>query len=117
MFKAIRITGDAEETMLPMDLASFERRQQIDFTRYEDADGEYVVRRKPYNKRLDDTTMYQRHEEYDSGRLNGEEIWRNEEGERLADFGVDEAVDFYDEDDEPLARIRQRLQNGHGKLS
>ncbi len=35
----------------------------------------------------------------------GEEGWRNKEGERLGDFGVDEVADFYDEDDLPLAEI------------
>ena len=27
----------------------------------------------------------------------GEESWRNSEGERLADFGLDEETEFYDE--------------------
>lgn len=40
----------------------------------------------------------------------GEEAWRNKEGERLADFGVDESVDFYDEDDVPLAELIRRRQ-------
>ena len=38
----------------------------------------------------------------------GEEAWRNKEGERLADFGVDEVADFYDEDDIPLAELMRR---------
>ena len=38
----------------------------------------------------------------------GEEGWRNKEGERLADFGVDEVADFYDEDDVPLAELLRR---------
>ncbi|KAJ5528244.1 hypothetical protein N7513_012403 [Penicillium frequentans] len=38
----------------------------------------------------------------------GEESWRNAEGERLRDFGVDEDVEFYDEDDVPLAVLMQR---------
>ncbi|KAF2221730.1 DHHC palmitoyltransferase-domain-containing protein [Elsinoe ampelina] len=39
---------------------------------------------------------------------DGEEAWRNAEGERLADFGVDEDVEFYDEDDIPLAELLRR---------
>lgn len=39
---------------------------------------------------------------------DGEEAWRNKEGERLADFGVDEMADFYDEDDLPLAELIRR---------
>ena len=38
----------------------------------------------------------------------GEEGWRNSEGERLADFGVDEDAEFYDEDDLPLAELMRR---------
>jgi palmitoyltransferase len=40
----------------------------------------------------------------------GEEGWRNAEGERLKDFGVDEDVEFYDEqeDEIPLAELIAR---------
>ena len=38
----------------------------------------------------------------------GEESWRNSEGERLKDFGVDEDAEFYDEDDIPLAELLRR---------
>lgn len=38
----------------------------------------------------------------------GEEGWRNSEGERLRDFGVDEDVEFYDEDEVPLAELIRR---------
>ncbi|KAF3001999.1 Palmitoyltransferase [Curvularia kusanoi] len=42
----------------------------------------------------------------------GEEGWRNSEGERLKDFGVDEDVEFYDEqeDDIPLSVLIARRQ-------
>lgn len=43
----------------------------------------------------------------------GEEGWRNKEGERLSDFGVDEVADFYDEDDLPLAEIIRRRKGEH----
>jgi len=48
-------------------------------------------------------------EKYADG--EGEEGWRNSEGERLKDFGVDEDVEFYDEqeDDEvPLSELIAR---------
>lgn len=49
-----------------------------------------------------------------SGADDGEESWKNSEGERLRDFGVDEEIEFYDEDDIPLAVLiqqqRQRRQ-------
>lgn len=38
----------------------------------------------------------------------GEETWRDAAGDRLNDFGVDEKVEFYDEDDMPLARFVER---------
>ena len=38
----------------------------------------------------------------------GEEEWRDSEGDRLDDFGVDEQVEFYDEDDVPLAVLLQQ---------
>lgn len=34
--------------------------------------------------------------------------WRNKEGERLADFGLDEDAEFYDEDNLPLSEIMRR---------
>ena len=40
-----------------------------------------------------------------SGRGSG---WRDSEGERLDDFGVDEEIDFYDADDIPLAELLRR---------
>ena len=34
--------------------------------------------------------------------------WRNAEGERLGDFGVDEEAEFYDEEEVPLAVLIER---------
>ena len=39
---------------------------------------------------------------------SGEESWRNREGERLADFGVDEMADFYDEEGKGDMDMTQR---------
>ncbi|MGG6497831.1 UNVERIFIED_CONTAM: hypothetical protein NY603_33395, partial [Bacteroidetes bacterium 56_B9] len=83
--------------------------------RYTDGDGEYVVRRRPFHERLEASRQSERiYEDEDAigtdtesdeedvrGRPSrrvdeGEEAWRNKEGERLADFGVDEVADFYD---------------------
>lgn len=39
--------------------------------------------------------------------------WRNKEGERLADFGLDEDAEFYDEENDlPLAEIMRRRKAG-----
>ena len=126
----------------PIDLDSFHDRQQADLARYEDADGEYVVRRRPFHERLEEMQRVERQREaYDPGETaietdeesegsgsesesdvvdrrkknddnGGEEGWRTKEGERLADFGVDEVADFYDEDDLPLAEIMRRRKAG-----
>jgi palmitoyltransferase len=47
---------------------------------------------------------------YDNKGREGEAAWRNAEGERLKDFGVDEDVEFYDEqeDDIPLSQLMAR---------
>lgn len=42
----------------------------------------------------------------------GEESWRNAEGERLQDFGVDEEAEFYDEDDVPLGLLLKQRNQG-----
>ncbi|KAJ5766128.1 uncharacterized protein N7511_003744 [Penicillium nucicola] len=79
-----------------------------------------VQRRKPFHDR------YQRDEfapsesddsELESGNETdeGEESWRNAEGERLRDFGVDEEAEFYDEEDIPLGILLQRRQQQTSK--
>ena len=47
----------------------------------------------------------------------GEEAWRNSEGDRLNDFGVDEDVEFYDEDDVPLAKLLSRRNGRSSNLT
>lgn len=42
----------------------------------------------------------------------GEEAWRDSDGQRLGDYGVDEEVEFYDEDDVPLSVVRERIKAG-----
>lgn len=136
MLRASRRPPDGEPFTQPMDMESFKARQAADLARYEDADGEYVIRRRPFHERLeaevkrekgkvyelededDDEGVVTDEEESDEGSGEGqrgdgdgagEEGWRNKEGERLADFGVDEVADFYDEEDEmPLADLIRR---------
>jgi palmitoyltransferase len=47
-------------------------------------------------------------EEEEEEKEEGEEGWQNAEGERLRDFGVDEEVEFYDEDNIPLATLMEK---------
>lgn len=86
-------------------------------------------RRRPFHERLEQAKKpaeNEHQEAYDSDEFaieddtpepasptapnpdEGEEGWRNSEGERLNDFGVDEDVEFYDEDDLPLAELVRR---------
>ncbi|KAF2831301.1 zf-DHHC-domain-containing protein [Ophiobolus disseminans] len=96
-------------------MAAFKARQAEDVVR----------RRKPFVERLEESVAKQdegdeyeysddaseqaeEQEKYADG--EGEEGWRNSEGERLQDFGVDEDVEFYDEqeDEIPLAELIAR---------
>ena len=100
-------------------LAAFRARQAEDEVR----------RRKPFVERMEavrdngrddyeyDNADDASEEAEDEGRKygggdEGEEGWRNSEGERLKDFGVDEDVEFYDEqeDDIPLSELMARRQ-------
>lgn len=133
MFRAPRqpISGDPFTQSLDVD--EFRKRQQEDFARYADADGEYVVRRKPFHTRLEEMQKAAQDQDevaietdsddtdedevpivgaHDNDDDAGEEGWRNKEGERLADFGVDAVADFYDEDDLPLAEIMRKRKDG-----
>ena len=49
-------------------------------------------------------------EKFGNGGQEGEEGWRNSEGERLKDFGLDEDAEFYDEheDEVPLSELLAR---------
>ncbi|THY30880.1 zf-DHHC-domain-containing protein [Aureobasidium pullulans] len=113
-----------------MDLDEFYKRQQADQTRrFVATDTLELRRRQPFHIRYDQKNVQKRRDEdyaygtdYESGNEEqdekedqwatkpgeGEEGWRNSEGERLNDFGVDEDVEFYDEDEVPLAELMRR---------
>lgn len=76
----------------------------------------HVIRRKPFHKRdaagQDDSRSQSRSQSRHSASSGpvdvGEELWRDSAGDGLDDFGVDENVEFYDEDLMPLARFMER---------
>lgn len=80
---------------------AFRSRQQQDF-----------LRQRPFHhrlqKRFDKKAIECDDDLSEAGSASGEEGWRNSEGERLRDFGVDEDVEFYDEDDVPLSELLRR---------
>lgn len=96
-------------------IEAFKRRQQLDYKRYERDAG--IHRRKPFHARYAQTTADVASDsdvsiiDYSSSEGGGEEGWRNSEGDRLRDFGVDEEAEFYDEDDIPLATLIQRRRS------
>ncbi|KAE8149707.1 DHHC palmitoyltransferase-domain-containing protein [Aspergillus avenaceus] len=89
----------------------FNRRKAEDLNRQRA--GLNVQRRKRFHHRiqedLDEGSSSSDHER-ENGDIShdGEEGWRNAEGERLRDFGVDEDIEFYDEEDLPLGVLIQR---------
>lgn len=91
------------------ELRAFKERQDADRSRRRTQNG--ILRRKPFRDRFDlDTNEvveddYLDDEEYD---VSGEEDWADSDGNRLKDFGVEEDVEFYDEDDIPIAELLRR---------
>ena len=76
---------------------AFRKRQQRDIRRF-DLDSHEIQHRT-----LDAETSQ------DGAKLRGHE-WRDADGERLDDFGVDEEVDFY-EDNVPLSELIRRRKD------
>ncbi|KAK2795753.1 Palmitoyltransferase [Onygenales sp. PD_12] len=96
------------------EIEAFKTRQDEDIRRRQT--GPEIERRRPFHERYahyaemagdSDLSESERGGNSDSG----EEGWRDSEGDRLGDFGVDEEVEFYDEDDIPLAELLRRRKN------
>ncbi|KAL4914602.1 DHHC palmitoyltransferase-domain-containing protein [Aspergillus aurantiobrunneus] len=97
------------ETTVHIDIEAFNRRKAADLKRRR-APVE-VERQKPFHERFDESASDSSEgdsDPSDNDSDNGEEAWRNSEGERLRDYGVDEEAEFYDEEDIPLARLIQQ---------
>ena len=90
---------------------AFRRRQQEDLKRYNETPATSTQRR-PLHNRLSDEDDRDESFVFKSNGFNdfgsGHESWRDSEGDRLNDFGVDEDAEFYDEDDIPLAELLRR---------
>ncbi|MCJ1255416.1 Palmitoyltransferase [Lignoscripta atroalba] len=93
-------------------IEAFRKRQEKDFERFR-RDGSPIARRKAFHTRFRDHASQlglDRSSSEDDGSHAGEEAWRNSEGDRLGDFGVDEDAEFYDEDDVPIAQLLRRRE-------
>lgn len=91
-------------------IESFRGRQQEDMRRFQGGQSQ-SYRRKPFHDRYDIKEEEDAEDVPDSesgGSGAGEEGWRNSEGDCLGDFGVEQEVEFYDEDDVPLAELLRR---------
>lgn len=107
---------DTSGTSGQIDVEAFNRRKEADLRRRR-APAE-IERREPFHVRLEEYSNGSSDAEADTGSDDysdhGEEGWKNSEGERLRDFGVDEEAEFYDEEDIPLALlIQQRAKRQH----
>lgn len=137
MFRRAETLDVKDAFTQPMDVDAFRKRQEADLLRQRNqGDDSTAYRRRPFHVRMEEQIRADRerddaYEEHDSDEYaitdseddidkaihpnsagpladEGEESWRNSEGERLADFGVDEDAEFYDEDDLPLAELLRR---------
>ncbi len=98
------------------EIVAFRQRQQADFEQRADYYG--IQRRKPFHQRYDEASHTPVENDYldpDEGTNSGEEGWQDSEGNRLKDYGVDEDVEFYDEDNIPIAELLRRRKEGRAK--
>ena len=91
---------------------AFRKRQEEDLKRRHTGTT-LNYRRRPFHERYD-THQHDATESNGKG-SPGEEAWKNSEGDRLDDFGVDEDVEFYDEDNIPLAQLLRQRRDGDMK--
>lgn len=100
-----------EDLSIQNNTEAFRRRQLEDLKRYDEG-ATSPFRRRPFQERhrneghRDESFASQSADPDDLGK--GEEAWRDSEGDRLGDFGVDEKAEFYDEDDIPLAELLRK---------
>jgi palmitoyltransferase len=111
-------TYQAEDQSSNQDIDAFHRRQQEDFSRRAAFYG--LQRRKPFHERFEENSLapIERQDANDDASDSGEEGWQDSEGNRLKDYGVDEDVEFYDEDSIPISELlSRRRREGRGKTS
>ena len=101
-------------------VSAFRRRQQHDLANHQ-MQTSSVHRHKAFHERYEEHRSDDDLDERGNPTAlppRGEESWQNSEGDRLDDFGVEEDVEFYDEDTVPLAELlsRRRAQRSgkHG---
>ena len=87
-------------------MAAFRQRQQEDLARWRGPAGRVSDEGEGSVDGTDEMDeMDESGDESGSSEVIEEELWRNREGDRLKDFGVDEETETYDADDVPLAQL------------
>jgi palmitoyltransferase len=98
------------EEHIIIDQDEFHKRQQEDFERKDTS--KMIRRRKVFHERYNKLDVLSNDTSsphlYASQVEEGEESWQDGEGQRLKDFGCEEEVEFYDEDEVPLAELLKR---------
>lgn len=91
-------------------VSAFRRRQQGDFDRLEHGSSGTILRRRvdSVRNRYDNLHGPQQPDIDDAGQ--DKEGWRDSDGDRLDDFGVDENAEVFDEDNVPLAELIRKRQ-------
>jgi len=84
------------------EVQNFRVRQQKDKLRW----GQVI----PHNQFAPDVPDYSTDSDSDDNLSSRDEAWRNSEGERLRDYGVDEDIEGINED-EPQSQMRRRRGN------
>jgi len=93
------------------EIEAFKRRQEEDIRRQQNQ--MEIRHRKPFHERINNHADLpgvggDEGGDTESGSESGEEGWQDSGGNRLKDFGVEEEVEFYDEDDIPLSELLRR---------
>jgi palmitoyltransferase len=100
------------------EIEAFKKRQQEDLLRRQNRSG--IHHHKPFHKRQGSSLApggdYGNVGPDNDGEGNdsksGEEGWQDSGGNRLKDYGVDEVIEFYDEDDIPVSELLRRRKAG-----
>jgi palmitoyltransferase len=96
------------------EIEAFRTRQQEDLLRRQNQSE--IRLRKPFHRRqgsspgpgLDYSNVEDDKDVDESTSESGEEGWQDSGGNRLKDYGVDEVIEFYDEDDIPISELLRR---------
>lgn len=91
-------------------VSAFRRRQQGDFGRLAHGSSGTILRRRVGSVGNEYDNLHSSQQPNNDNGGQDKEGWRNSEGDRLDDFGVDENAENFDEDNIPLAELIRKRQ-------